>query len=57
MTGLLPASGCTDASALNFNHQASHDDGSCVGSMYDLSGVYEVRTVLHRRLQWGDAQA
>lgn len=36
-------SGCTDASALNFSPHATVDDGSCVGSMYDLPGVFEYR--------------
>ena len=33
--------GCTDASALNFSPHATTDDGSCVGSIYDLAGVFE----------------
>ena len=36
--------GCTDVSALNFDAAATRDDGSCVGSMYDLAGVFEVQT-------------
>jgi hypothetical protein len=37
--------GCTDASALNFAPAATVDDGTCVGSMYDLGGVFEFQTV------------
>lgn len=33
--------GCMDASAINFSPLATVDDGSCVGSMYDLEGVFE----------------
>ena len=38
-------SGCTDPSAINFDPHATRDDGSCVGSIYSLSGVYEVKTI------------
>ena len=34
-----------DATAVNFDPRATRDDGSCVGSLYSLSGVYEVHTV------------
>lgn len=37
-------SGCTDASAVNYDPRATRDDGSCVGSIYSLSGVYELET-------------
>lgn len=37
-------SGCTDASAINYDPRATRDDGSCVGSVYSLSGVYEFHT-------------
>ena len=47
LVGYLQASagsGCTDPSALNYNPDATRDNGSCEGSMYSLSGVYEVQT-------------
>ena len=37
--------GCNDVSALNYSPQATSDDGSCIGSMYELSGVFEVQTI------------
>ena len=36
--------GCTEMSALNFNPGATVDDGTCVGSMYDQTGVFEFQT-------------
>ena len=43
---LRSGGGCTDVSALNYSPHATRDDGSCVGSMYELSGVFEVKTVV-----------
>ena len=36
--------GCTDVSALNFQPSATVDDGSCIASMYEQSGVFEFQT-------------
>ena len=36
--------GCTDATATNFDWAASVDDGTCRGSVFDLSGVFTVIT-------------
>jgi hypothetical protein len=44
LSGFWGTRGCTDVSALNYAPAATADDGTCVGSMYDLSGVFEFQT-------------
>lgn len=36
------APGCTDPTAINFDASASEDDGRCIGSVFNLSGVFYV---------------
>ena len=44
LSGFWGTRGCTDVSALNYAPAATADDGTCVGSMYELSGVFEFQT-------------
>lgn len=47
-----PVFGCTDPEALNYNPDATDDDGSCVGVLACADGEAEVLVTLHTAL-WG----
>lgn len=49
----LPVPGCTDETALNFNPEATEDDGSCVGVPECVSNETAVLITLQTAL-WGD---
>ena len=49
----LPVYGCTDPEALNYNPDATDDDGSCVGTLACAEGEAEVLVTL-QTFMWGE---